>query len=190
MQLRPQVTGKCAPAAFRCAGGGGARNLLKAGWKWYMSAVEKLELETRNGGDRGLSVVIAPNKWEEQSIGISAVTKPLLLQHNSTSAQDVAQRQAQAEKPSSRADITGNHIDTPITTYVDRVSEDQRHRYLEEVLVAPPSPVKHQRMQETNPAIPRYEIRDNAETFDTLDQYQMGIDSDTIDEEITPDSVP
>ncbi|KAF8187314.1 hypothetical protein K438DRAFT_1764931 [Mycena galopus ATCC 62051] len=42
------------------------------------------------------------------------------------------------------AEITGNHTDTPITTVVEHVSEDNHCCYREEVWVEPPSPVKRQ----------------------------------------------
>jgi hypothetical protein len=43
------------------------------------------------------------------------------------------------------ADITGDHTHTPITTFVERVSEDNCRIYREEVIIEPPSPVKRYR---------------------------------------------
>jgi hypothetical protein len=43
------------------------------------------------------------------------------------------------------ADITGDHTNTPITTFVERASQDNRRAYREELVIEPPSPVKRYR---------------------------------------------
>lgn len=74
----------------------------------------------------------------------------------------------------SLAEITGNHTETPIVTFVDRVSGDNLRSYREEVAVAPPSPVKRHRAGQYIPApIPPEPDVDN-----TTDRYQMGFDLD------------
>lgn len=76
----------------------------------------------------------------------------------------------------SLAEITGNSIDTPITTFVERVSADNRRRYREEVLVDPPSPVKRQRAAGTQPI--QDFSRANVEFSAALEIYEMGFDLD------------
>ncbi|KAJ7807696.1 hypothetical protein B0H14DRAFT_3483063 [Mycena olivaceomarginata] len=58
------------------------------------------------------------------------------------------------------AEITGSHIDTPITTFVERASEDNRRSYRKEVVVTPPSPVKRHRAGQTHaaPAAPIHNV--------------------------------
>jgi hypothetical protein len=75
----------------------------------------------------------------------------------------------------SLADITGNNIDTPISTFVERASADNRRRYREELLVEPPSPVKRDCAAQ---ALPLPEIRENVVESDASDRYQMGLDDD------------
>ncbi|KAJ7677410.1 hypothetical protein B0H14DRAFT_2656079 [Mycena olivaceomarginata] len=52
----------------------------------------------------------------------------------------------------SLAEITGNNIAAPITTFVERASTDNRRRYREEVPVEPASPIKRQRAGLAQPA--------------------------------------
>ncbi|KAJ7794769.1 hypothetical protein B0H14DRAFT_3496700 [Mycena olivaceomarginata] len=72
----------------------------------------------------------------------------------------------------SLAEITGNYTETPIVTFVDRVSTDNRCFYREEVAVAPPSPVKRHRAGQSEPApnLPEPDVDD------TTSRYQMGFD--------------
>ncbi|KAF8212570.1 hypothetical protein K438DRAFT_1957172 [Mycena galopus ATCC 62051] len=77
----------------------------------------------------------------------------------------------------SLADITGDHRETPITTYIDCALTDNKRRYREEVPVAPPSPVKRHRAGLTQTAtIPTQ--RDNEPTPDAYEPYQMGLGAD------------
>ncbi|KAJ7797560.1 hypothetical protein B0H14DRAFT_3493624 [Mycena olivaceomarginata] len=83
------------------------------------------------------------------------------------------------------ADITGNHIDVPITTFVDCVSQDNRRRYREEVLIEPPSPVKRQRAAESHPhPAPLFPPLDSV---DESERYQLGFD---LPEELPVDDPP
>ncbi|KAF8144424.1 hypothetical protein K438DRAFT_1992779 [Mycena galopus ATCC 62051] len=72
------------------------------------------------------------------------------------------------------ADITGDNTKTPITTIVQRASDDNCRCYREEILVVPPSPVKRHRAGLVQPAPERISI-DNEDVFET-DRYQMGFD--------------
>ncbi|KAJ7353487.1 hypothetical protein DFH08DRAFT_805034 [Mycena albidolilacea] len=74
----------------------------------------------------------------------------------------------------SLADITGNNTEIPITTYVDRVSEDGHRRYRDEVVVEPPSPVKRQRAREALPhPAPHLPPHDS---FNESERYHLGFD--------------
>ncbi|KAJ7901050.1 hypothetical protein B0H14DRAFT_3422958 [Mycena olivaceomarginata] len=71
------------------------------------------------------------------------------------------------------AEITGSHIDTPITTFVERASEDNRRSYREEVIVAPPSPVKRHRAGQTH-AAPTPSIQNVQASATAAETYEMG----------------
>jgi hypothetical protein len=73
------------------------------------------------------------------------------------------------------AEITGSHIDTPITTFVERASDDNRRSYREEVVVAPPSPVKRHRAGQTHTAPAPSTQNVHAEASDAATEtYEMG----------------
>jgi hypothetical protein len=74
------------------------------------------------------------------------------------------------------AEITGNNTDTPITTFVERASADNRRRYREEVVVDPPSPVKRDRAAQH--AHLQHEIRADVVEFDASERYDMRLDDD------------
>jgi hypothetical protein len=74
----------------------------------------------------------------------------------------------------SLAEITGNHTETPIVTFVDHVSGDNLQSYREEVAVAPPFPVKCHRAGQSIPA----PILPEPNVNDTTDHYQMCFDLD------------
>ncbi|KAJ7801206.1 hypothetical protein B0H14DRAFT_3489894 [Mycena olivaceomarginata] len=52
---------------------------------------------------------------------------------------------ARNEKETANSGHPGDHTHTPITTFVERASEDNRRVYREEVIIEPPSPVKRYR---------------------------------------------
>jgi hypothetical protein len=70
----------------------------------------------------------------------------------------------------SLAEITGNNIAAPITTFVERASTDNRRRYREEVPVEPASPIKRQRagLAQPAPRAPSY-----VEEESPPDRYEM-----------------
>ncbi|KAJ7811956.1 hypothetical protein B0H14DRAFT_2606144 [Mycena olivaceomarginata] len=57
----------------------------------------------------------------------------------------VACNEKETANSSRPADITGDHTNTPITTFVERASHDNRRAYREELVIEPPSPVKQYR---------------------------------------------
>ncbi|KAJ7825743.1 hypothetical protein B0H14DRAFT_3468249 [Mycena olivaceomarginata] len=71
------------------------------------------------------------------------------------------------------AEITGSHIDTPITTFIERASEDNRRSYREEVIMAPPSPVKRHRAGQTH-AAPTPSIQNVQASDMAAETYEMG----------------
>jgi hypothetical protein len=74
------------------------------------------------------------------------------------------------------ADITGDHTLTPITTFVERASQDNRRVYREEVVVEPPSPVKRYRAGQVHPApsICNNHGATEPPSDASADRYQMG----------------
>ncbi|KAF8183500.1 hypothetical protein K438DRAFT_1907965 [Mycena galopus ATCC 62051] len=77
------------------------------------------------------------------------------------------------------ADVTGDTRNTPITTIVERASEDNCRRYHEKILVDPPSPYKRQRAGETQPAPgPPAPDPPDYQHVDDSERYQMGLDED------------
>ncbi|KAJ7805536.1 hypothetical protein B0H14DRAFT_3485065 [Mycena olivaceomarginata] len=87
------------------------------------------------------------------------------------------------------AEITGDHTHTPITTFVERASEDNRRVYREEVVVEPPSPVKRYRAGQVHPAPSIH--NNNGPTQPPSDasaeRYQMGF---FLDDDASMDPVP
>ncbi|KAJ7795048.1 hypothetical protein B0H14DRAFT_2621379 [Mycena olivaceomarginata] len=79
-------------------------------------------------------------------------------------------------------EITGNHMKTPILTFVDRVSGDNLQSYREEVAVAPPSPVKRHRAGQSIPA----PILPEPDVDNTTDRYQMGFDLEDFGTDLPP----
>jgi hypothetical protein len=87
------------------------------------------------------------------------------------------------------AEITGDHTHTPITTFVERASEDNCRVYREEVVVEPPSPVKRYCTGQVHPAPSIH--NNNGPTQPPSDasaeRYQMGF---FLDDEASMDPVP
>ncbi|KAF8215246.1 hypothetical protein K438DRAFT_1955238 [Mycena galopus ATCC 62051] len=79
-------------------------------------------------------------------------------------------------------EITGRaHPDAPITTFVDRVSLDQRRHYREEVAVAPPSPVKRaciEAQAEAHEAATMAPPAGAVPDFEQPDRYEMGLEEE------------
>ncbi|KAF7354813.1 CxC2 domain-containing protein [Mycena sanguinolenta] len=80
------------------------------------------------------------------------------------------------------ASITGRQpVDTPITTLVHRVSDDNRRRYHDEIQVDPPSPIKRARLQVEDPT-PPIPFNNTSEDQVADDRYQMGFDDPPLEE--------
>ncbi|KAJ7790263.1 hypothetical protein B0H14DRAFT_2626209 [Mycena olivaceomarginata] len=74
-----------------------------------------------------------------------------------------------------RPDITGDNTNTPITTFVERASQDNRRVYREELVIEPPSPVKQYRAGQIHPTPSiRHEDGQTQPSDASGKQYQMG----------------
>ncbi|KAJ7753698.1 hypothetical protein B0H14DRAFT_3512710 [Mycena olivaceomarginata] len=93
------------------------------------------------------------------------------------------------EKETANSARPGDHTHTPITTFVERASEDNRRVYREEVVVEPPSPVKRYRAGQVHPAPSIH--NNNGPTQPPSDasaeRYQMGF---FLDDDASMDPVP
>ncbi|KAF7367916.1 CxC2 domain-containing protein [Mycena sanguinolenta] len=83
------------------------------------------------------------------------------------------------------AEITGETENVPITTYVDRVSDDNRRRYRQEFPVEQPSPVKRQRVAERNAAAPPLTETARNDWVGPA-RYEMGLDMQEEQDELQP----
>lgn len=84
--------------------------------------------------------------------------------------------------------ITGQpvNVNDPITTYVDRSSLDNRHRYEAEIAFEPPSPIKRFRQGQVQLAPPPQIPAGSGHAFN-LDfdsgRYEIGLDGNNVDDE-------
>ncbi|KAJ7705144.1 hypothetical protein B0H16DRAFT_1747395 [Mycena metata] len=78
------------------------------------------------------------------------------------------------------AEITGNNIHAPITTFIDRASSDNRWTYRNEIHVDPPSPVKQARAGQLHQAQTRVPLPQPQTDFATInpDRYEIDLDGD------------
>src|SRR4051812_47970781 len=79
------------------------------------------------------------------------------------------------------ADITGDNTNTPITTFVERASQDIHRVYREELVIEPPSPVKRYRAGQIHPAPSiRHEDGRTQPSDVSGERYQMGFFLDDV----------
>ncbi|KAJ7512294.1 hypothetical protein B0H11DRAFT_2214098 [Mycena galericulata] len=127
------------------------------------------------------------NEGSQSLTRFLVLSMPPLKNHKKRKApaRDVGGRQQEIHTHThtfSVAEITGRNDNVPITTYVDRVSQDNRRGYRETVLVEPPSPVKRQRASAgsafDNLSTTTSHPHSPDSPFDAPQCYEMGFDAD------------
>jgi hypothetical protein len=87
------------------------------------------------------------------------------------------------------ADITDDHTQTPITTFVKRASEENHRVYRKEVIIEPPSPVKRHRAGQVHlaPSIHNNNGPAQQPSDASPERYRMGF---FLNDDVSMDPVP